>query len=171
MLSGTLAGLVVGIGARLAMRIVALIINLSPGFSLDGTLNIIAIGMVLGVTPGMMYAAVGRRLPGPPMLRGLAFGVLIFLVLEVYPLVVVSGFTEPAIRPLWLRWGVFGSLSIAYGLAVGAAEVLVDRTMPAPAGHMGNVIGYVLLAVWGLGTTGMFLATLAGAELGVGPLR
>jgi hypothetical protein len=170
-LSGTLAGLVVGIGARLAMRFVAMAIGLTPGFSPGGTLNIIAIGTVLGVAPGMAYVVARRRLLGPPILRGLTFGALLFVVLEVYPLAVLASLSEPDIRPLWVRWVVFGALSLLYGLTLGVTEARVDRALSSPLGDPRRLDGYVFLALWGLGATALFLASLAGAEFGIGPIH
>lgn len=166
-LSGTLAGLVTGLGARLAMRIVAIVIGLFPGFTPGGTLLILAVGTVLGVAPGMVYAVVSRRLPGPAILRGATFGVLLFVIVEVYPLIVQSSFTEPDIHPASLRWGVFGALSVIYGLALGAAEALISRRLSLPRRDWSHDDRYVLLALWGLGATVIFLATLMSAELGI----
>jgi len=165
--SGTLAGLVAGVGARLAMRIVALAIGGIPEFTPAGTLIVAAIVTSLGVTPGIAYAFAQRRLPGPPVVRGFTFGALLFAVFEVYPLVADMGFTEPGIHPSWLRWGVFGGLSLVYGLALGAVEAPVGRLAPARTRTPLRSMGYGLLALWGLVASAAFLALLANAELGL----
>jgi hypothetical protein len=170
-LSGTLAGLVVGISARLAMRIVAVVIGLPPEFSPRGTLNIVQVGILIGVAPGVLHAVVRRWLPGPPILRGLTFGVLLFGAVGVYPLIVLSSVTEPDIHPLWLRWAVFGALSVVYGLALGATAEPVGRALPTPRRDPGQLVGHTLLALWGLAATAVFLAALASAELGLGPIH
>jgi hypothetical protein len=165
--SGTLAGLVAGVGARLAMRIVALAIGGIPEFTPGGTLLIAAIVTSLGVMPGIAYAFAQRRFPGPPVVRGFIFGTLLFVVFEVYPLVADMGFTEPSIHPPWLRWSVFGALSVVYGLALGAVEVPVGRLLPTPLPTPLRSMGYGLLALWGLVASAAFLALLANAELGL----
>jgi hypothetical protein len=161
----------VGISARLAMRIVALVIDLPPGFTPRGTLNIVQVGTIIGVAPGLLYAVVRRWLPGPPIVQGLAFGVLLFGVVGVYPLLAQASVTEPGIHPLWLRWAVFGALSVVYGLSLGAAAVPVSRALPPPRPDPRHLTGYTLLALWGLATTAVFLAALASAELGLGPIH
>jgi hypothetical protein len=166
-LSGTLAGLVAGVGARLAMRIVALAIGGIPEFTPGGTLLVAAIVTSLGVVPGIAYAFAQRRLPGPPVVRGFAFGALLFVVFEVSPLVADIGCTEPGIHPCWLRWGVFGGLSLVYGVALGAVEAPVGCLTPAPPRSPLRWMGYGLLALWGLVASAAFLALLANAELGL----
>jgi hypothetical protein len=165
--SGTLAGLIAGVGARLAMRIVAIAIGEIPGFTPGGTLLIMAIGTTLGVVPGIVYALVRRWLPGPRMVRGFTFGTLLFVGFEVYPLIAGTDFTEPGIHPAGLRWGVFGALSVIYGLALGAVEAPVGRLLTAPRRDPYRAIAYVLLVLWGLVGSATFLALLANAELGL----
>ena len=59
LVTGTAAGaLIGGIGARLAMRVVALLGEGAPSFSIGGTLGILMMGAVLGAIGGLGFALV-----------------------------------------------------------------------------------------------------------------
>ena len=74
-LSGMVAGLITGTGARIAMRIVAMAANRSPIFTVGGTFFILFIGFLGGLIIGFIisiisvlltqYGIVKRYYPGP----------------------------------------------------------------------------------------------------------
>jgi hypothetical protein len=165
--AGTVSGIVGGIGARLAMRVVALVLGAPTGFSLGGTLNITLMAMCVGITPGIAYAVAGRRLPGPPLLKGFAFGVLLFVAVVVYPLVSQSFVTQPDVNPPWLRWLVFGTASGLYGLVLGPTEAIVTSRMPIARRNPDSTFSYAILGFWGLAGTAFFLTVLASVISGI----
>ena len=99
------AGLLVGIGARIIMRIVALTSHMPPQFSIGGTLNILFAGIILGLVAGfiivMLTAAfstspkASKYLPGP-IWRCLISCLLLLLLLGP-PLFLSSSFPNPDI--------------------------------------------------------------------------
>src|SRR5437763_17075668 len=82
LLASLIASLIVGIGARIIMRIVALTAHMPPGFSIEGNLKLVFLVLLLGTIPGMGYAVyifwlrrstkVSKYLPGARW-RGLSF--------------------------------------------------------------------------------------------------
>ena len=77
LLVGALAGAVLlGGGTRIAMRGVALIERRVPTWTLTGTLQVMMYGALFGLGFALLWALVGRRLPGNRVVRGLLFGVL-----------------------------------------------------------------------------------------------
>jgi hypothetical protein len=131
------AGLVAGIGARIIMRIVALTSHMPPGFSIEGTLNILFFGIVLGFAVGFLItfltmvvsssSKVRKYVPGP-VWRGLISGLLLLLV--GFPLFVSSDAGDLALGIPLLNKIMFGALFIIYGLTLGIAEKAFDHYLP-----------------------------------------
>jgi len=137
---GLLASLIAGIGARIIMRIVALTAHMPPGFTIAGTLHIVLIVLLLGLVPGFVYALgifflssspkVRKHLPGP-MWRGLAFGVLLLVILGL-PSVLIPLLPKEDLNlgiPL-LNKSLFAALPLIYGMTLGGAEKVFDRYLP-----------------------------------------
>src|SRR5712692_406646 len=78
-LSGLFVGILMGIAARLAMRIVALVVDQGLEFTVAGTLGIILVVSFSSVLLCLIFVAVRKYLPGAGLLKGLAFGGLVFL--------------------------------------------------------------------------------------------
>jgi hypothetical protein len=116
--AGVLVGVLAGIAARIAMRLVALAGGAAPSFSVPGTLVILLVAVFYGVTGGLLFAIVGRRLPGSRTLKGLSYGVLVLLLFgPVYFVSDQEG--ELRVSPL------VGVLSFSILFVVGAAMIAV----------------------------------------------
>jgi hypothetical protein len=73
---------ILGVGGRVAMRVIANATDVTPGFSFGGTMTVVFLGVVSGAAGGLIYAVLVRLLPNR-VVRGLAFGfVLILLTLR-----------------------------------------------------------------------------------------
>ena len=140
LLASLIASLMVGIGARIIMRIVALTAHMPPGFSIEGTLNIVFLVFILGTMPGFVYALgifflssstkVSKYLPGA-FWRGLAFGMLLLVILGL-PSVLIPLLPREDLSlgiPL-LNKSMFAALALIYGLALGGTEALLHRYLP-----------------------------------------
>jgi hypothetical protein len=74
---GVLAGAtLLGLGTRVAMRGVALAEGRVPTWTFQGTLTVVGWGAAFGLLFSLVWAFVGRRIPGNRIVRGLLFGVL-----------------------------------------------------------------------------------------------
>lgn len=78
MFSGTA---LLGIGGRVAMRVLALVAGRSTNFGLTATAGIVLIGTLLGLIGGAVFALGAGRLPGPAVAKGALFGTLFLAVL------------------------------------------------------------------------------------------
>ena len=96
--------------------------------------------LILGLVPGFVYALcifflssstkVSKYLPGS-MWRGLAFGVLLF-VISGLPCVLIPLLPKEDLNlgiPL-LNRSMFAALPLIYGITLGGAEAILDRYLP-----------------------------------------
>lgn len=148
LLASVIASLIASISARIIMRIVALTAHQLPGFSIPGTLRIIFIGLFVGFIPGIVYALcilflsqsakASKHLPGP-LSRGLAFGLLLVVIVGLPNILLPS----PLLPPEDLNLGspllnriMFAALPVLYGITLGGVEKVFDHYQPpkpAPA--------------------------------------
>ena len=117
---GFLAGIFIGLGARIAMSAIALANGDSPSFTLSGSVRVVITFASFGIILGLIYEVLFRDL-----LRqsGLAFGLLLTLCLW-YPLadsgVQILNF-QPTIFPLIFFSGVLvASMWLPFALALEA---------------------------------------------------
>jgi hypothetical protein len=155
---GGAVGLVVGgLGARVAMRLVALAEptdltgarTLSGGvvgeLTWSGTADVLLAGLAVGVLGGLLYLALRGVLPRRDGLRAAVFAAFLVLV----PGAVFSGDSEfrQLERPL-VALAVFVPVFVLYGLLV---PLVVERHAPAPERTRGAAAmmarGVVLLTV------------------------
>jgi hypothetical protein len=149
--AGAVAGVVLGIGARLAMRVVALSSNRLPEISLEGTSGILMIGTMIGLISGLIFMALRRYIPGNGWLKGLTFGLVVFGVLALLLRTALQEEIDPAVAAgrLPIIVGAFGMAFVVYGLVM---EALVTR--------LSSRIGKPRLSAVSLLLVGLALTTL-----------
>ena len=117
-------GLVGGLGARLAMRAVAIIGGLDTEFTVGGTIGIMLVGAIFGLLVGLVYGVVRPFIPVRGLWRGLAFGVVLAALIAL-PLFGAPGgellFASPAVGA-----GLFASVGLLCVLALEAALLWLD---------------------------------------------
>jgi len=158
-LAGIIAGAVAGIGARSAMRMVADGVADSVGvtteFTVPGTLAIVISGMLAGAPAGVLFNAIADRLPGPPRLRGLLFGLILLAAIGPFFLRTEEFFSLGRVLLFVPLFPLFG---IVLGLAIGQSRSIASR-LPSPARTgvavaaalmIGLVFFAVVAAVFGL---------------------
>jgi hypothetical protein len=80
LIHGTLIGFIIlGIGSRLLMRVVALMQGTPPGWSFEGTMTVVFLGTVSGLGAGIIYHLL-RRFVKRPWVRTAAFIVVCGLI-------------------------------------------------------------------------------------------
>jgi hypothetical protein len=83
LLLSIVAGLILGIAGRAVMRFVALESGLDTGFSLGGSLEVIAFGAFVGVPAAALYLATRGRLAIDGWWPGLVFGAALFAAMTM----------------------------------------------------------------------------------------
>lgn len=116
LVSGFIGGtVIVGIGGRLAMRSIALLAGRQGGFSWGGTWEVVALGLIIGVLSGIVYAMVEKYGLPNESLNGAIYGIFVFVMLLILPIGgkgAAKGF--PDMQPtIYL---IFGILLVVYGV-------------------------------------------------------
>lgn len=132
------AGLLLGIAARGVMRVVALESGLDPGFSLGGSLEVIAFGALVGVPAAAVYLAWRVRHRSASWWPGLFFGAGLFAVLAiVQPPAARSALGDTPDTPAATA-AAFAALFVAWGASLEWLARRRDRSRPGaratPAG-------------------------------------
>lgn len=103
---GAVLGLpVLGIGSRIAMRLVAVGTNRPGAFTLEGSLTVIFYGVVAGLAGGAIYAILARFLPRRTAIRSIIFGVIIVL-LTLRGVSPATAFTLSLFLPLTVAYAI-----------------------------------------------------------------
>lgn len=147
LLGGMAGGVVWGIGARAAMRVIALVAHQRPEFSWGGTLAILLLGAFGGIAVSLPYLAVRRFVPGGWLRRGLIFGVIALLALG-YLVYQSPPFQDEsaATGQLWLAIALFAPLLVIYGTVVAAVyEPLDRRLLRGQSGRLQSALAVALL--------------------------
>jgi len=162
-LTGIAAGFVAGVGARIAMRMVAdghadLGVRRLAEFTPEGTAGIVVFGIILGAPFGVLYEAIAERIPGPPRLRGVAFGALCLATLG--PVFFLSNpqefFSQGRVLLFALLFPIVG---VAFGLA-HVPSVRLTTTLPAAAQGFIAMLALVGGAFVAIGLLGIGLQTV-----------
>ena len=115
---GIAAGIITGIGARVAMRMVADgvpdPIRSLPMFTAEGTAVILSLAALAGAPFGALFAAIYDALPNPRRARGLLFGVA--MLVTIGPLFFTAGRDEFI---TYERMVLFSFLFPLFGVAAG----------------------------------------------------
>lgn len=117
------AGVLLGAAARVAMRWVAIDAGLDPGFSIGGSIEVLAFGVLIGspVALGLGAAACRWRLPHG---SGLAAASALLIVLSVVPPPAARSAIATVPDSMGQALAVFAGAFLLYGLSL---ELLVHR--------------------------------------------
>lgn len=126
-----LAGLALGAGLRVAMRVVALT-DREPGttFTVGGTVGILIFSVIVSVPFAAAYLGARRLLPSTIRARRVAFGVVLVVLPGLPFLIAFSEIRE--IGHAWLNRAMFGSVIFVWGMAISGAFEWLDRTIRRP---------------------------------------
>lgn len=132
-LAGMIVGVVVlGLGGRLAMRLVALLIHQAPHLGVGATLGIVFIGGVLGTLAGAAYGVtLQRRWPAWVTTKGFFFGSVLFIVLALLQPAAIRAEVTAARAYLWAIIPIFWAVCVGY--AVMLARQLSTKVAAAAA--------------------------------------
>lgn len=168
-LAGFLSGAVaLGVGCRLAMRVVALLAGdgdqgkltdaeaVVGEITVEGTIFLALLGGAAGAIGGVLYLAVHRRLAWAGRWRGVAFG---GLLLAIFGSALVKGSNPDFERfgsPL-VNVAMFASLFVFFGILIAPVYDNLQRAVAAPST---TITGYALVAAQAAGMLLLLPATM-----------
>lgn len=116
----SIGALIGGIGARLAMRFVALMISGQGSFTASGTIMILFLFGMVGVPFALIFGAVRRWLPGSGWLQGAMYGLPWAALFAAFFFVNREG--ELALLPGWQGALIFAPIFLVQGSALGSVS-------------------------------------------------
>lgn len=117
LVAGIAGGVVLGIGGRAAMRVIALAAGLSPGFSPGGTVEVAVTGLIIGAPGALLFALLRRFFPRRAIPAGALFGALLLAALTVLPPPAARS-AAASVDRIGLTLAAFAPVFIAYGILV-----------------------------------------------------
>ncbi len=124
--SSLLGAMVLGMGGRLIMRIIAHMGAVPSGATVEGSLEVIAFGGLVGLVTGFLYTFIVMVLPRPMFFKGILVGLLLYGALLVLPIdskLAARGFSD-IIIPVHL---LFGGLCVFFGMILVPFNAWVIR--------------------------------------------
>jgi hypothetical protein len=131
-----IGAVVLGLGSRAAMRVVGL--AASPEhlgeptefgtvgrITLEGTLQLLLTGAIVGVLVGLLYLAIRAWIPGRTALRGFLFGLLLLPPIGVF--ILKSSESDFDLTSQALIFALFGGMVLLQGLATAWAGERIGR--------------------------------------------
>jgi ABC-type polysaccharide/polyol phosphate export permease len=120
-LTGTVVGLLIlGIGGRLVMSLIAWRAGIPVGYTVGGTLEVIMTGVLFGLGGGLIYATLVAVARSDRPAVGAAFGALYFAALVLYPPPAARSAAAGVPQQRVLVLLAFGALFVAYGVTLAA---------------------------------------------------
>lgn len=111
------AGLTLGVAARVAMRLVALQADVSPGFSFGGSVEVVLYGALVGTPVALLYWVCRQRVRLPAW-AGVTIGLVLFAFLATWqPPSARSALRDTPDAPVATSL-LFAGVFVVYGVAL-----------------------------------------------------
>jgi hypothetical protein len=117
-IAGIISGLLLGIGGRVVMWMLALIALGSSGFSLGGTFEVIATGLLFGIPGTIVYKLIRKRIGSPALWKAAFFGLSYFIILVIIPPPAAVSASSGLRNVLTYTLTFFGLLFVFYGITL-----------------------------------------------------
>lgn len=145
--AGAVAGVIAAVAARGAMRAFVVGVGGAAEFTVGGSTAILASGLLIGAGFGMAYPLLGR-VPGPVLLRGLLFGVIGLVAVQIPAF---AGGIDEAVGDPRLGFALFVPVPFIYGVVTALAVAGLERRFADPADQpFGLWAGAILAGALGL---------------------
>lgn len=111
-----LAGLAFGVAARIVMRVIAWTAGSTEAFSWGGSIQVVAMGLLIGAPIALFFLMLRSRLEWKPPWAGVALGASLFTASALRPLPSAQSALTGTADPPLATAALFAALWIGYGL-------------------------------------------------------
>jgi hypothetical protein len=127
LISGLIAGFaVLGIGGRIAMRLIAMAEGQPPKFSTRGTLGVLMVFTIIGMILSVPFATFQGYMRSSNLRKGATFGLFLMLVIvwamPLVPLLLSNGGADPLNFASIVARTLFSALFLCYGVLVATVS-------------------------------------------------
>jgi hypothetical protein len=130
LLSGFSAGLLNAVVARVLMRVIALLMFGEGSFSIGGTAVIFMFGALVGPVFGWIYRATLYRLHTPEVVKGLLFGLVALVTLQIPGLYISPEFRAELMAAGPLGFPIFLLMNMSFMLTLAGMVAWLEKTWP-----------------------------------------
>jgi hypothetical protein len=130
-----LGALILGLGSRIVMRLLAAMIARDTAFSLAGTLEVIAYGAIVGAVAGAIFAVARPRLPTSWPIQGILLAALAYVGTFVTLPAHIADTARPFADRMPVVLALFGLCFLLFGQAMARISFRVSNReqVAAPA--------------------------------------
>jgi len=130
--SGLIAGFaVLGIGGRIAMRLVSIAEGQTPKFTTRGTLAVLVVFSIIGIILSVPFATIQGYMRGSNLRKGTTFGLLLMLVIvwamPMVPLLLANDGADGLNFASIVARTLFSALFLSYGVIVASVSGRLGR--------------------------------------------
>lgn len=134
LLSGlSAAGLLNAIIARILMRIIALLMFGQGSFTVGGTAVIFIFGALVGPLFGWIYRSTLYKMPVPEQVKGLLFGLILLVTLQLPGLVIAPEFRSELMAVGPLGFAIFTLMNFSFVLTLALMVAWLEKVLPRGA--------------------------------------
>ncbi|HUE79517.1 MAG TPA: hypothetical protein VMN38_07790 [Sphingomicrobium sp.] len=131
LIGATLGALFLGVGGRIVMRLLAIMISRDPAFSIGGTFEVATYGAIVGSVSGAAFALCRPILPGRWWAQGAMLAALAYAGTIATLPAHIADTARPFAGQMTTVLLLFGFCFALFGLAM--ARLSSSGTSPAPA--------------------------------------
>lgn len=133
LLAGFSAGVLNAIVARVLMRVIALLMFGRGSFSIGGTAVIFMFGALVGPLFGWIYCSTLYRVRAPHLLKGLLFGLVLMVTLQVPGLFIAPDFRAELMAVGPLGFAIFALMNFSFVLTLAGIVAWLEKAWPRDA--------------------------------------
>ena len=168
LMAGFSAGVLNAVVARILMRVIALLMFGHGSFSVGGTAVIFMFGALVGPLFGWIYRSTLYRIRAPELIKGLLFGLVLLVTLQVPGLFISPEFLAELMAVGPLGFAIFALMNFSFVLTLAGLVAWLERAWPRDESRQRSErIAATILGLLALTGLALLLVEIIGRPLGL----